>query len=413
MSIAVQTQGGNNTKQRIDPLTTWRFFAAALVVFHHCSHEAFQTAPAWFRCLIQNGYQAVSFFFVLSGFVLAYTYHQAGTSSGLKGSPSRFWIARFARIYPTYALALAIAFPALLYYLLFKGSVSPSSFTLTLLATPLLLQAWLNPGAQSWNGPAWSLSVEAFFYLCFPRLARCLATKTPRFWLCSSLVLVLSLNLARHCAFPLRESGALGAPSSYLHHVFAYFPLVHLPTFLFGMALGKVYLSLPGARTLRYSNSALLGAIAALLLLFSLHGKVAPVLLSDTVMVPLFGLIVFTSATCSGALDRALSHPWLVELGEASYAMYILHVPLVWWMTRMKQLTPDFRGKNDVFFGCFFILLTVGCVLTFEYFEKPLRKRISSRLTQRFLTGREAKSPAEGGGLSLARPGAAFLSLRK
>ena len=301
--------------QRLDLLTSWRFFAAMLVVISHCGRAPFQAFPDWFQRLAQNGYQAVSFFFVLSGFILVYNYYRADRSSGMSVAAGRFWIARIARIYPSYLLSLGIALPAFLFYLFVRKAIPsyslvqdefslPGFFSLSLVSVPILVQAWLPPAALAWNGPAWSLSAEACFYLSFPQLIRWIRLKSPGrcFWY--SLTLVVVVQLGRHFACPLPESGAVPYEPTMLHHFFAYFPLFHLPTFIFGMALGKVYLSTLAKSAFRYQSAALLLCSSALMFLFCNHGKIAPLFLSDAVMVPLYGAVVFSSASVRGTLRR-------------------------------------------------------------------------------------------------------------
>ncbi|MGA2401900.1 MAG: acyltransferase [Syntrophobacteraceae bacterium] len=383
-----QTDGATCAKKRLHPLTSLRFFAAALIVFYHCGNTAFETSPPWFRCLLQNGYQAVTFFFVLSGFILVYTYCQGDRQDVSRRMPVRFWIARFARIYPSYLLALAISLPALIYYAFFKNTISQASFAATLVFVPVLLQAWLPPVAGAWNGPAWALSVEACFYLCFPALTRALKSKSPLCLLCSSMALVAAVQLIRLFIFPLPEWDLRPNDPSSLHSFFAYFPLFHLPTFIFGMALGRVLLSLPTGYRLPFRNILQLSSLCLLLGLFFNHGRIAPVLLSDIVMAPLFGAIVLSSAIEGGLLNRLLSHSFLVELGQTSYAMYIFHIPLMWWATRLRGLVPLFDGKNDLaFFWCYFAALIFICTLVFRYYEEPVRKWILVHTTAKLTNG--------------------------
>jgi len=117
--------------------------------------------------------------------------------------------------------------------------------------------------------------------------------------------LLIAVQMIRHFTFALPESGARPYEPTLIHHFFAYFPLFHLPTFIFGMALGKVFLSFP-ARTLRFRfhNMILLLSLGIFRRLFINHGKIDPIFLSDTVMVPLFGVIVFFSAITTGSLSR-------------------------------------------------------------------------------------------------------------
>src|SRR3954451_12303223 len=93
-------------RPRLSALTGLRFVAAAHVVGYHYLRQAFSTAPAALQNVLAGGDAAVSLFFVLSGFILTYTYVEQAPRLGARA----FWGARFARIYPVYLLAfLAIA----------------------------------------------------------------------------------------------------------------------------------------------------------------------------------------------------------------------------------------------------------------------------------------------------------------
>src|SRR5207249_11094077 len=86
---------------RLDTLTSLRFIAAAMIVVHH-TRGCFGIPPRWGDPFpLQHG---VSFFFVLSGFILTYVY----PSLRLSGAP-RFWWARFARVWPAHAFAFVLA----------------------------------------------------------------------------------------------------------------------------------------------------------------------------------------------------------------------------------------------------------------------------------------------------------------
>jgi peptidoglycan/LPS O-acetylase OafA/YrhL len=88
---------------RLNALTTLRFLAALhVVLFHMRVTGVLPGGPWWYQNLASVGYIGVNLFFVLSGFILVYTY--ANTTV----SPRRFWQARFARIYPAYALSLLL-----------------------------------------------------------------------------------------------------------------------------------------------------------------------------------------------------------------------------------------------------------------------------------------------------------------
>ncbi|GEP53726.1 hypothetical protein RSO01_08920 [Reyranella soli] len=105
--------GQSTSRPPLPILTTLRFFAAAEVVAFHVA----QTKPAWsspvgiLSGLMSGGYSAVVFFFVLSGFILAYVHTGENGRAGCNVSATRFWRLRFARIAPAYYLGLLLALP--------------------------------------------------------------------------------------------------------------------------------------------------------------------------------------------------------------------------------------------------------------------------------------------------------------
>src|SRR5690242_17436535 len=155
----------------LKPLTGLRFLAAMAVVAYHALDALVPHAPGYLSRLASHGYLGVSLFFVLSGFILTYTYIEPD-SGALRGSAREFWWARIARVYPMYTAALVVALPV---FLLYRIALAPpearAQATIAAGLTPMLLQGWWPPAACQWNCPGWSLSVEMFFYAIFPFLA--------------------------------------------------------------------------------------------------------------------------------------------------------------------------------------------------------------------------------------------------
>ena len=153
-----------------------RFLAALAVVIFHCAPRVggYGRLPEILKNLIEEGPAAVGFFFILSGFVLAHRHLNGGPRVQ---TPEFYW-ARFARLYPAYLLAFLLFLPvALQRYVVnpLPGSAGRHTFVLSAVLSCLMLQSW-TPLAQAWNGPSWSLSVEAFMYFCSRLLAIALAT---------------------------------------------------------------------------------------------------------------------------------------------------------------------------------------------------------------------------------------------
>jgi peptidoglycan/LPS O-acetylase OafA/YrhL len=145
------------TRRSLDALTGARFLAALWVVVYHYTLEfrfpSLKEALHYqyghhtpFDLLILQGHLAVDFFFLLSGFILAYTY--ISDSGRLRGSPRAFWVARIARIYPVYLLGLALAF-----YPYATAQDGPIPVLESGAAHLLMLHTWF-PQTLAWNQPS-------------------------------------------------------------------------------------------------------------------------------------------------------------------------------------------------------------------------------------------------------------------
>src|SRR5262249_48197038 len=158
-------------RPRLDALTSLRCFAALhVVLFHMRVTGILAGGPWWYQNFASIGYVGVNFFFVLSGFILVYTYAARSLE------PRKFWQARFARIYPAYIVSLIVSPPC--FFLAARPltlpffSWSKDHLVLASILTVCLLQSWLPQAALAWNSVCWSLSVEAFFYSVFPFVLR-------------------------------------------------------------------------------------------------------------------------------------------------------------------------------------------------------------------------------------------------
>jgi peptidoglycan/LPS O-acetylase OafA/YrhL len=145
-------------------LTGLRCFAAINIVLFHFSD------PKWFGFLapvVNAGFISVSYFILLSGFVLAYNYQERARNGEL--DRKRFWEARFTRIYPIYFLSLLLSLNLL------SGEYhahTKAMFWTGVALTPLLLQGFVPAVATFLNTPAWTMSAEAAYYVIFPWVAK-------------------------------------------------------------------------------------------------------------------------------------------------------------------------------------------------------------------------------------------------
>jgi peptidoglycan/LPS O-acetylase OafA/YrhL len=356
-------------KQELHALTGLRFFAAIYVVFYHFLSPNLHTSIAPLQGVLSAGYSAVGFFFLLSGFVLTYSYVRDGQQIDKK----RFWKARFSRIYPAYLFAFLLAAPFQIWGSLHVNGLRIAAEKLTLGAVLVLtlLQSWTPWTTWYWNIPAWSLSVEVFFYFCFPFLAVMVAGLRLRTCLkiAAGTWLAALLIPASYCALrPVLPQ----PPFPILQLAIETNPILRLPEFFIGMLLGCLFTG--GHRfSARWASALAVAAVIGLVCILSFSVAIPRLLLSNSILTPLAALLIFTLAHQTGWLARALGHRTLRVLGEASYAIYILQFP-VSYLFHLNNQTFTFARFFSYLLG-----LVALSVLTFFFIEQPLRRWMRSR----------------------------------
>lgn len=317
-------------RPRLPALTSIRFFAALHVCVFHLYAMKIAGGSGILHRIASIGYVGVSFFFVLSGFILVYTYAGRATTAG------EFWWARFARIYPAYLFSLLFTAP-FFFYVCLKMRPAPMPFliwpqnhlvTSCLLVLPLL-QSWVPGAALAWNAPAWSLSDESFFYLIFPVLLLWLAKRSAKSWLTiAALCWAVSLAITIAYVFAKPDGLALVDDNSVLTwlSVVKFFPLARVPEFLLGACLG--FLFLRNSLNRSWGTKLVLIGAAYFAAVVALAPQIPYPVLHDAALTPGFALIIFGLAL-RPAWSRALEFWPLVLLGDASYSFYLLHSNLI------------------------------------------------------------------------------------
>jgi peptidoglycan/LPS O-acetylase OafA/YrhL len=340
-------------RDSLPALTGVRFFAAFYVVVGHAlpwlEHRAALAVPA--INFLSNGYLAVCLFFLLSGFILAYTY--SDLRLGIRNS-AKFWEARFARIYPVYFLSLLLTLPFQLHALTWKSA----------LAVILMLQAWnpLHPELSgAWNYPAWSLSVEAFFYLCFPFVQSRLVS-LPRY-----ILLLLGGVALLLCIFWHTPAQGLGNwnPSTFAPLSIP-LPIVRFPEFFLGMIIGNWFVRYPSLE-----RRPLLTLLAILGSVFCLSTTTGPWV--SVVVLP-FAVLLYSLASSRDLFTSLVSHPLMLLLGGASYSVYLLQLPVRDWVRTILDRAPALINALSVPLTP--VILVLISIAVFRYWEEPLRKFI-------------------------------------
>jgi peptidoglycan/LPS O-acetylase OafA/YrhL len=188
-------------RRRIESLTGIRGIACLWVVALHIYpnfQKLFHLRPEADIRLIQSGYLAVDMFFVLSGFILTYTYFGM-LETGSRTRLVEFAISRICRIMPLNWFMLAVFL--LTAYLLPTKNWSPDTLDWhSFVASIFLMQSWGFANPLAWNFPAWSMSTEWAAYMLFPLMlwgAARLGGMTGAFaGLCGSIALLCIVMIA-------------------------------------------------------------------------------------------------------------------------------------------------------------------------------------------------------------------------
>ncbi len=309
----------SSRRRRLRALTSLRFVAALGVFVHHATPNG--AHGSGLASILWEGTSGVTFFFLLSGFVLAYSY--AGRLGGHAREGIRaFYVSRIARIYPLFLLTLLIAAaPTLLERIrLGPAGLAPLGLQLTLTQAFVPLSDPISHRviALGFDAPAWSLWCEAFFYALFPVcLVALYRVRRPR--LLIGLACVFSL-------WPMLLAASFhGAGATYW---FLYlFPPARLADFLIGMCLGLVLLAIDGRALSRIRYWSMLEALTlvALAATVAMAGRVPTVYRFDVHYVPAMAAVIFVFALERGRLSRLLGHSTIMFFGEISFAFYMLH----------------------------------------------------------------------------------------
>ncbi len=353
-------------KSRLPALSGLRIFAAMnLVFFHFGNPKDF----GWLAPVVDNGYTSVSFFLLLSGFILAYNYSDRAARGEMR--VGEFWIARLSRLYPVYLFSLIVSLSMLVAE--FHARSAPVFLTGVAL-TLVLLQGWSPTLSTFWNTPAWTMSTEAFFYLLFPLVIR---WKRPK-KLPTLIALLFSfwcLGMVCPALYTWLHPDGVLQPGRYTDgwwiRALKFTPPPHLPSFLFGVALADLNDRFSQTSRLRLFLG--LAGIASVYFVLA-HGDRLPyVFLHDGLLMPLFGLTILGLAG-RNMLSRLFGFLPFVLLGEASYCLYLLHFNLWTLLHDAGFLQKTGLIKLDPWFS--YLMLLVAAVLTMRFVERPGQRLI-------------------------------------
>jgi len=305
---------------RLNALTGLRTFAAInIVLFHFSDPRKF----GFLAPVINAGYASVSFFILLSGFVLAYNY--AGRARAGELDRVKFWKARFTRLYPIYLLSLILSWRMITQE---QGAHTHLMFWMGMVLTPLLLQGFIPSIATFLNTPAWTMSAECSYYAIFPWLASWKRPEAFRPHL-MKMAGVWCLGVLPGALYIAFNPDGIAHPDRFSYgtwlQALKYTPYTHLASFIFGVMLANLDEMIPRRSQLRLWLG--LAGFAGLFALLEMGPVIPYALIHDGLLMPLFGCIILGLAG-QNLLASSFGLRPLVFVGEASYCLYLLHFSL-------------------------------------------------------------------------------------
>ncbi|WP_371656296.1 MULTISPECIES: acyltransferase family protein [unclassified Streptomyces] len=310
---------------KLPSLTGMRFLAATAVLLCHFSLYI-RGNPDFWRNL---GQVAVSFFFVLSGFVL--------TWSAKPGTPARaVWRARAAKIFPNH-LVVGAAHAGLM---LLTGKAIVAA---QILPTATLTQSWI-PGfnlTTAVSPVSWTLSCEVFFYLSFPLMLTWIRRIPPRFLWCTAAVLVAVIFTLPVIAEHYIPNGQPMSPLlPYLDNdawFVDFFPLARALEFALGMVLAHI------VAAGKWVQLGMAPATVLLVLGYWMSMGSGLYSFAAATVVPIGMLICAAAVADIEGRPSPLRHPYFVRLGEISFALYLVHKPVIDYGAKVLGI-PHFSG---------------------------------------------------------------------
>lgn len=360
-AAAVPTQRAAALNEPLASLTSMRFLAAVPVVLLHTSVLlVWLPSSGFYSRLVFAGPVGVSFFFVLSGFVLTWSARQDDTRRA-------FYRRRAARILPLHVLTWSLT--ALLFLWIdvdIKGGPA--------LASLFLVQTWV-PSPDYFGAmdtPSWSLGCELFFYALFPFLlprvtalgSRALAWVAAATVAVPALAVLLTPTVSRHLTEGAQTWLVLKAPP------------VRLAEFVLGMLLALAVRrgTLPRVPV----PAAAAACLAAFAVVDLVHSTRYLVLVPE---LPMAALIVALAGRELRGGVRPMRRPWPVRLGQWSFALYLAHAPFLVMLAYLHQARVGGAVTGYLAIAGAVVAAVALSGLLFTRVERPLERRLRPQHT--------------------------------
>jgi peptidoglycan/LPS O-acetylase OafA/YrhL len=373
----------NIAVKQLNPLTGLRGIAALSILLGHAISSSFtyNGINALQPLASRISYFAMSLFFILSGFVIHCNYAKSIQASGMFRGGYDFFVARFARLYPLYFLALIFTIDGIPSGILQDKPWSGLSYL-------TLTQSWFNLQSIIFP-PAWSISTEWFFYMAF-------LIMLPFFARIRRPVLTLAVFLIAAFIFLPNLIRYMAAISGDTNGWVIYFsPYTRIFEFIAGVLASVTYLSLDESQR-KPGIFAMLSIVlcvtwcATVIFFDPLATKKYSILISNFKFAPAIAPLMILSCKYDSFISRMLASRPLLFMGKISYSVYL------WQFTIITGVSASFsyHTANEINATAYFnsclkmlviasltIFIASGC---YNHFEKPSRRYLRKLLSLKY-----------------------------
>lgn len=353
-------------KKNIKSLTSLRFIAALGVFFSHAGVIGTSDIPL--AKTLANyffyGYTGVTFFYILSGFIISYSYHWHKVSG--KYDLADFMIFRVSRLFPVHILSICSLFIVFGLY----NHLDSINYK-TLISNLTLTQSFVPDKDYyfSFNAVSWSISCEMFFYIAFCLLSK---LRTSYILAITAFSLLINIYMATNGKSELSD-----------HWLFYINPIFRLSDFMIGVLIARLYMKLswkPGVAAGTSMEILSIASLAITILIAS--GYVDNMNIKyDLMFIPAMMMIVLSFSFDSGLISKVLSARSFILLGDASFSLYMFH----WIIMEKSKLYFDmsFKNADDIvyFVSLNFVMSVFVSVIVYKAFETPINKFIRNKWT--------------------------------
>lgn len=369
-------------------LTGVRFFAIFHIFLHHLwslynyhsgKTEATQDLliglkdfPETLLIIMSNGWVSTSLFFILSGFILAYMYW--GEDGQFTISKRRFWLLRFARIYPIHLLVLLILivfkFPTYV-----DQNVPIELVVSSAIGTSLLIQAWVPAWIPMWSWPTWTISAMIFLYLVMPYIIAVLSRLSRR-QLIIALIAMPVLSILPTIVYAIMMD--MGIPWNMNTELFFNnFPLFWVPYFAAGMLITRIF-SLNRFSASQQTPSLFAWGDFAFIIVIIIAcipdiKQPMQLFIRQGLLMPLYIVFILDLARGKGIMAKVFTLPGSKFLGETGFSLFIWQSVIMAAAFVSLEYFPEI-GPYQVWLAII-LLLAVSIPSTY-LFEKPLARLI-------------------------------------